>query len=290
VPTMNTKISWTTSTWNPTTGCTKVSGGCDHCYAEAISQRFGRDFSIVTLHPGRLKQASKFTPLVQEDRSLLPRLVFVNSMSDLMHEAVPDSFRHQVFDIIDQMPETVFQILTKRAMTMGRFIAERYKAGVPSNLWLGASVENNQVRGRIGQLRRLKDTVGDYTAFLSVEPLIGPVDKHDYTGMAWIVLGGESGPKARPCHLDWVRTGRDEARRVGAAVFFKQWGRPANNPLVKQRMERHVLNVRDAWEMVVKLGLELLPSEKGGGTLDGEVLHELPPAYHALARKLNSAV
>lgn len=289
MPTMKTSISWTDSTWNPTTGCHKVSNGCLNCYAEAMTKRFGGDFDTILLHANRLAQVNRFKPLVQEDGSLLPRMVFVNSMSDIFHDEIPDSFRHEVFDAIDQHPDTIFQALTKRAMTMRRFITERYKGdGVPDHLWLGVSAEDNLVRGRIDTLRRLKGDVGNFTAFLSVEPLIGPVDRHDYSDMDWVLIGGESGTKARPCHVDWVRQARDEARRHGAAIWFKQWGNPKNNPLVIERMERDGTGVRAAWERVVASGLEREPEEKGGATLDGLVLHDLPPAYTFLSHKLNT--
>lgn len=291
MPVMQTGISWTDSTFNPTTGCTKISDGCTNCYAESITQRFGGDFSVVTLHPDRLRQARRFKPIVEPDGSLRPRMVFINSMSDIFHDEIPDAFRHQVFDIIDAMPNTIWQALTKRAMTLRRFVRDRYQGrGVPDNLWLGASVENNTVRGRIGLLRNLKAEVGPFTAFLSVEPLLGPVDLHSYHDIDWLLLGGESGPKARPCRAEWMRQARDEARKYGAAIWLKQWGTPRSNPLVQERMERHGIGVKAAWQMVVDMGLELLPFEKGGATLDGVILRDLPPSYYTIKERLNASV
>jgi len=302
---MKTSISWTDSTWNPTTGCTKVSEGCKFCYAEALVHRWGDDFAVVKMHANRLAQVAQFVPLKGEDGTLRPRRVFVNSMSDLMHEQVTDAFRSQCFDAMESAPQTIMQVLTKRPMTLKRVISERYKGrGVPAHIWLGVSVEDNRVHGRVDELRRLKDMVGDFTAFLSVEPLIGATDLHDYTGIEQVLIGGESGPYARDMAISWPRESRDLARRAGAAVWFKQFGKWSNNPLYRQsNAESHLDRVRHAiaageqkaWlvERVTKpkngsTGKPYLAvaGEKGGATLDGEVLHEYPPHYHRLAREL----
>jgi protein gp37 len=296
VATLKTHISWTHSTWNPTTGCTKMSAGCDFCYAEALTIRlWGGNFDQVKTHPDRLGQARKFTPL-QVAGELVPRMVFVNSMSDLMHKDIPDGFRDQVFDAIEATPFTVYQVLTKRPMTLLRYIEGRYKAsGVPANLWLGTSVEDNRVKGRIDFLRRLKDSVGAFTAFLSVEPLIGVPDEHDYTGIDQVLIGGESGPKARDMPLAAPRTSRDLARAAGAAVWFKQFGQWRNNPYYQATNgPTHLERVRQAiaaGEREARIetddrGRSKILGEKGGATLDGEVLHELPPAYARLQLEL----
>ena len=294
---MKTAISWTDSTWNPTTGCTKVSDGCLHCYAEALTNRlWGGGFDQVKLHPKRLRQVHGFQPIKEGDR-IRPRMVFVNSMSDLMHKDIPDSFRDDVFAAMELQPQTVFQVLTKRAMTLGRYIGKRFDRGrkVPPHIWLGVSVENNTVKQRLDVLRRMKHEVGEFTAFISVEPLVGPVDQHRYDGIDWVLIGGESGGQARPMDIAWARTARDEARRVGAAVWFKQFGTWRNNPLYQQangrtHMERVHHAIR-AGEKAAEIGIEgnkpKVLGEKGGATLDGEVLHELPPAYQVVQQLID---
>lgn len=290
---LNSHISWTDSTWNPTTGCTKVSPGCLHCYAEALTNRlWGGGFETVKEHPDRLRQVRQFGPII-DGSTTRPRMVFVNSMSDLMHDDIADAFRDQVFETMEGAPRTVFQILTKRPMTLRRYIEARYGGrGVPSHLWLGCSVEDNRVRGRIDMLRRLKDAVGDFTAFLSVEPLIGPADRHDYTGIEWVLIGGESGIKARPCEPDWARQSRDLALAAGSAVWFKQWGTWVSNPLYQAAAgPLHLDKVRQAIgagealariEPHPKTGRPSVFGEKGGATLDGRTWRDLPPAYAAM--------
>ncbi len=294
---LKTHISWTDSTWNPTTGCTKVSAGCVNCYAEALTNRlFGGGFDVVKMHPGRLAQVRAFQP-IREGGRLRPRMVFVNSMSDVFHKDVPDEFRDRIFDAIEGQPRTIFQILTKRPMTLRHYVERRYKAsGVSANVWLGASVEDNRVRHRIDILRALKDAVGPLTAFLSVEPLIGPVDRHDYRGIDQVLIGGESGPRARPMEIDWARCARDNAGKSGTAVWFKQFGTWGNNPLYQRSTaKKHIDRVRDAIAGGEQLawidpGTKTIRGEKGGATLDGAVLRELPPAFHHLARQLNTGL
>ena len=294
--TMNTGISWTTSTWNPTTGCTKVSAGCDHCYAEALTKRlFGGGFDVVREHPNRLGQVRAFKPLSDDGGNLRPRLVFVNSMSDLFHRDISPAFLAEVFDGMETTPTTIYQVLTKRPMSLRRFIEQRYKAsGVPAHIWLGVSVEDNRVSGRIDILRELKQSVGAFTAFLSVEPLIGLPDRHDYTAMDWVLIGGESGNGARKMEVDWARRSRDLSRKAGAATWFKQFGTWASNPLyVMSAGATHLDRVRAAiaggeqksW-IDMKSGRPVILGEKGGATLDGQVLHEYPPHYHQLCREL----
>lgn len=308
---LKTHISWTDSTWNPTTGCTKASAGCDFCYAEALTNRlWGGNFEIVRTHPARLTHVADFKPLRIEDHPgrtaaprIRPRRVFVNSMSDLMHKDIPDAFRHLVYDAMEAHPETVFQVLTKRQLTLRRFLGERYgKRGIPAHLWHGVSVEDDRVAMRIDMLRTIKDECGDFTAFLSVEPLIGTVAKHRYDGIDQVLIGGESGPNARPMAIEAARASRDEARRAGAAVWFKQFGTWPNNPLYRESNARlHLERVRHAIERGEReASIEMRPrksdgktvpvitGEKGGATLDGEVLHELPPAYQIIAAKLNA--
>jgi protein gp37 len=210
-----TKIEWTDSTWNPVTGCTKVSAGCAHCYAERLARRlkamgnprYQRGFSV-TLHPDLL-----WLPL----RWKSPRMIFVNSMSDLFHEAVPDAFIERVFDVMLRAPRHQFQVLTKRG---GRLAALAPKLPWPPNVWQGVTVESAAQLGRIAQLQQIPAAV----RFLSLEPLLGPIPVLPLEGIDQVILGGESGPAARLLQPDWVRGIRDQCQRRGVAFFFKQWG------------------------------------------------------------------
>ncbi len=212
-------IEWTDATWNPVTGCTKISPGCDNCYAERFAERFrgvpGHPYEQgfdLALRPARLHQ-----PLAWRE----PRMIFVNSMSDLFHKAVPRAFVDEVFDTMEAAERHVFQVLTKRSSRMRDFVNERYgRRGAPPHIWLGVSVEDG---ARLSRVRHLRDTAAT-VRFLSVEPLIGPIGRLDLTGMKWVIVGGESGPHARPMHPDWAREVRDQCVRAGVSFFFKQWG------------------------------------------------------------------
>lgn len=214
-----TAIEWTDATWNPVTGCTKISVGCEHCYAERFSERFrgtpGHPFEMgfdLTLRPERLDQ-----PL----RWRAPRMVFVNSMSDLFHKEVPTEFIGDVFDIMERAHWHIFQVLTKRSSRMRNFLRRRYSdTHSPSHMWFGVSVEDGSKKSRI---RHLQETPGA-VRFLSIEPLIGPMGNLDLTGINWVIVGGESGPGARPMDPEWVRKVRDQCLESGIAFFFKQWG------------------------------------------------------------------
>jgi len=277
-------IEWTDATRNPVTGCTKVSAGCKHCYAERISKRFGQDFSKIELHPERLD-----LPLHWRK----PRMIFVNSMSDLFHEKVPFEFIDRVFAVMALCPQHTFQVLTKRPERMAQYVGhddlserialsacafgkscyelsrqtfdfdqdeegkiDHVEACMPlPNVWLGTSVEDQKTADeRIPHLLSCPAAV----RFLSVEPMLGPVNlkpfrpfiahlgaagvecEHGYDacpicdrGIDWVICGGESGPGARPMHLDWVRSVRDQCAAAGVPFFFKQWGEwvPTNEPL-----------------------------------------------------------
>ena len=206
----NTAIEWTDKTWNPTTGCNKVSPGCKHCYAEAITRRFplgfpnGFDF---TLHPGRLEEPKKWRK---------PSMVFVNSMSDLFHERMPLDFLLEIFGVMEDCPQHVFQILTKRHGRMAELAPE---LPWPENVWMGVSVERQDYAHRVDYLRRVPAAV----RFLSCEPLLGPLEL-DLNGIQWVIVGGESGPGHRSIEADWVRGIRGQAEAAAAAFFFKQWG------------------------------------------------------------------
>jgi protein gp37 len=245
----------------------------------------------------------KFKP-VKDGLGVRPHRVFVNSMSDLMHEDVTDTFRDKVFDAMEDHEFTVFQVLTKRPMTLRRYIERRYAGQglIPANIWLGVSCEDNRVRGRLDTLRRMKDALGAFTAFVSVEPLIGNPDKHDYSVLDWILIGGESrqGKELQRMDADWAKVARDKARHAGAAVWFKQWGDWSNNPLYYRHApdetlpKLHVDRVRRAMaagereaDIEEKNGKLRVTGEKGGATLDGQVIHEHPPAYERLRVLLN---
>jgi protein gp37 len=208
------QIEWTDATWNPVTGCTKVSPGCAHCYAETFAERFRgvpnhpyQNGFDLTLRPERLE-----LPLSWRR----PRLIFVNSMSDLFHEAVPDEYIVAVFSTMVRADWHRFQLLTKRA---GRAAELAPRLPWPPNVWLGVSVENNRWLDRVDQLRRVPAAV----RFLSCEPLLGPLDL-DLRGIDWVIAGGESGPRARPMRAEWVLSLRDQCAHAGVPFFFKQWG------------------------------------------------------------------
>lgn len=215
----NSAIEWTNATWNPVTGCTKISAGCDNCYAERFAERFrgvaGHPYEVgfdLKLRPERLDQ-----PLGWRR----PRMIFVNSMSDLFHKRVPYSFVERVFDAMERADWHVFQILTKRSSRMRNFVNTRYRGGAaPEHIWLGTSVEDGT------KLSRLKHVKGTAAAvrFVSIEPLLGPVGTMDLSGIHWVIVGGESGPRARSLDPDWVRDIRDQCIAGGVAFFFKQWG------------------------------------------------------------------
>lgn len=205
-----TAIEWTDKTWNPTTGCNKVSPGCKHCYAETITKRFQNNFPNgfkFTLHPNRLGEPLKW-------RS--PSKVFVNSMSDLFHEEMPMTFLTQVFGVMERAPQHVFQILTKRHERLVELAPE---LPWPDNVWIGVSVESQKYAHRVDALREVSAAV----RFLSCEPLLGPLQL-DLAGIDWVITGGESGYKHRPIREEWVVSIRDQCREAGVAFFHKQWG------------------------------------------------------------------
>jgi protein gp37 len=210
-------IEWTEATWNPVTGCSKVSPGCAHCYAETMSLRFrwserpwlpAHAAENVVLHPERLDQ-----PL----RWRRPRTVFVNSMSDLFHELVPRDFVRKVFEVMATADRHVFQILTKRHERLAELAAE---LPWPENVWMGVSIENNRWVGRADYLRQVPAAV----RFISAEPLLGPLDEVDLDGIDWLIAGGESGRRHRPVHPEWIRDLRDRCQAEGVSFFLKQWG------------------------------------------------------------------
>jgi len=204
-------IEWTEATWNPTSGCTKVSPGCDRCYAERVTKRFPRTFPngfALTLRPQSLE-----IPLHWRR----PRTIFVNSMSDLFHRDVPDAYVQEVFDVMVRTPQHTYQVLTKRAERLARLAR---KLPWPSNVWMGVSVESPKYSWRIDYLRRVPAAV----RFISAEPLLEPLPGLDLTGMHWLIAGGESQTGCRPADDEWFRDLRDQCAAAGVAFFLKQLG------------------------------------------------------------------
>ena len=235
-------IEWTEATWNPVTGCTKVSPGCAHCYAERFAERFRgvpghpyeRGFDL-QLRPERLGQPLRWRE---------PRLIFVNSMSDLFHEEVSFAYIEQVFEVMERATWHTFQVLTKRGERL-REVATRLRW--PSNIWMGVSVENQRWTCRVDVLRETPAAV----KFLSCEPLLGPLIL-DLRGINWVIVGGESGPGARRMQPEWARSIRDQCRSARVPFFFKQWGAHDERGV---RRGKHV----------------------AGRVLDGKTWDEMPP-------------
>lgn len=209
-------IEWTEMTWNPTTGCTKISAGCKFCYAEIMTRRLkamGQEkykdgFKVIKTHPETL-----LIPYTWKS----PKIVFVNSMSDLFHDLVPIEFIKKVFEVMNDNPQHVFQVLTKRAKRLFEIHTELKWT---HNIWMGVSVEDNRVVERICYLKKTNAKV----KFLSLEPLIGPLPSLDLENIDWVIVGGESGHKPRPIDADWVIDIQDQCSKSKVAFFFKQWG------------------------------------------------------------------
>ncbi|WAK04465.1 DUF5131 family protein [Methylobacter sp. YRD-M1] len=210
------KIEWTEQTWNPATGCTKISPGCKYCYAEVMAKRlqamnvkgYENGFNLSIL-PERLTE-----PLKRKK----PTIYFVNSMSDLFHEEIDDDFIEQVFSVISQASQHQFQILTKRAERLAEFFDNRK---IPSNAWLGVTVENKEHGlSRIDYLRKVNAKI----RFLSCEPLLEDLGNINLKGIDWVIVGGESGAKARPMNTEWAENLQRQCEKQGVKFFFKQWG------------------------------------------------------------------
>jgi protein gp37 len=208
-------IEWTEATWNPVTGCSKVSAGCKNCYAERLALRLQamgnaryRNGFKVTLHHDLIELPKRWRE---------PRLIFVNSMSDLFHERVPLDFIQRVFSTMRACPHHTFQILTKRSSRLREFAPE---LDWPANVWMGVSVEDARVLHRVHDLQ----TVPAAVRFLSCEPLIGPLNDLPLEGIHWVIVGGESGPGARPMRIEWIRGIFRQCRKAKVPFFFKQWG------------------------------------------------------------------
>ena len=215
----NSAIEWTDTTWNPVTGCTKISAGCDNCYAERFSERFrgvsGHPFEPgfdLTLRPERLQQPFAWKR---------PRMIFVNSMSDLFQKEIPKPYIEAVFDTMEKANWHAYQVLTKRSSLLQKFLDDRYRGRTaPPHMWFGVSVENKPATSRIAHLQKANAGV----RFLSIEPLIAPVGKLDLSRIDWVIVGGESGHGARPMNPEWAIDIRDQCIVAHVPFFFKQWG------------------------------------------------------------------
>lgn len=237
-----TKIEWTDKTWNPITGCTKASCGCTHCYAEIMARRL-RAMGLEKYHNG-------FDVTLHEDYLNEPRRwkkghnIFVCSMSDLFHESVPFEFIDQVLKTIRETPQHRYQLLTKRSERMAEYFASR---DVPANVWLGVTVECQATRSRIDELRNVPATV----RFICCEPLIEDLGELNLSGINWVIVGGESGPNARPMKKEWALNIRRQVKTEGIAFFFKQWGTWGSDGVKRNK-------------------------HKNGKLLEGEVVQEMP--------------
>ncbi|MEZ4863398.1 MAG: phage Gp37/Gp68 family protein [Caldilineaceae bacterium] len=208
-------IEWTDATWNPVTGCTEVSPGCDHCYARVFAERFRG----VPEHPYEQGFDLRLWPerLAIPFAWKKPRRIFVNSMSDLFHQDVPDAYILQVFDVMRQADQHIYQVLTKRSARLAKLAPQ---LSLPPHIWIGVSVETLRYQWRVDHLRQ----VPAHIRFISAEPLLGSLRDLDLTDIHWLIAGGESGPGHRPCNPDWVRELRERCQEKGVAFFFKQWG------------------------------------------------------------------
>jgi protein gp37 len=243
-------IEWTEVTWNPVTGCTKISAGCKFCYAERMAKRL-QAMGVDQYSDGfKLRLAPQALDTPRQWKK--PKIVFVNSMSDLFHEDIPDAYIHSVFQVMNETPH-IYQILTKRSE---RLLAIAHELTWTENIWMGVSVEDERVVQRIDDLRATPAK----TKFLSVEPLIGPIHDIRLQDIDWVIVGGESGPKARPMKARWVEDIHEAAKAQDVAFFFKQWGKTQFNP-----------NPEDP-----TIAAAHPDHAKGGSQLRGKVVREMP--------------
>lgn len=281
------KIEWTDETWNPITGCTKVSAGCANCYAERMAARLVK--MGVSQYDGTVNEHGHWTGavnwagddvLVKPLRWRAPRMVFVNSMSDLFHQAVPDEWVERVWEVMAKASQHTFQVLTKRPERMAEWCGKYWPEPLP-NVWLGTSVENQAAANeRVPWLVDAPAAV----RFLSCEPLLGRVDLlTDFTWVVdgnidWVIVGGESGPGARPMHPDWVRELRNDCTNSGVAFFFKQWG--AWIPVRDVRRPRSSVT-RLKLDGFPAVTMERVGKAAGGRVLDGREWNDMPRAHEA---------
>jgi protein gp37 len=236
----NSSIEWTEMTWNPTTGCTKISSGCKNCYAEVMTRRLkamGQDkykhgFNRVAIHPNTLS-----IPYTWKSS----KMIFVNSMSDLFHQEIPLQYIKEVFQVMNENPQHVFQILTKRADRLFELSTELHWT---HNIWMGVSVENKDVMQRIDLLRQTSAKV----KFISFEPLLGPLPNLNLKKIDWVIVGGESGPKARNMKQEWVSDLQHQCKKTEVAFFFKQWGgqnKKANGRLLNGKIYSEMPQIKE---------------------------------------------
>jgi protein gp37 len=269
----STGIEWTEHTWNPTVGCTIHTAGCTNCYAMRTAYRL-QQFGIESYQgvakmaggqpvwTGRVNRATD-AAFLKPFKIKKPSLIFVNSMSDFFHESVHDHWRLEALEIMRMTPHQ-YQVLTKRPEAIAPFLA-RMRVKFSENIWIGATIERADVAHRIDTLRAVPASI----LFLSIEPLIGPVGPMDLTGIHWVILGGESGPGARPMEATWARDVRDQCKAQKVPLFFKQWGKASNNPLWAQAPAGFR---RAAWVE------QHDPVGKGGSLLDGKDWKAYPRA------------
>ena len=261
------KIEWTDTTWNPIRGCTPISDGCRHCYAARMAARFSKPggpyAGLAANTPAGPRWTGKVrllhNALDQPLRWQIPRRVFVNSMSDLFHEGVDDQFIADVFCVMNRAPQHQYQVLTKRSRRLADLSPTLPWA---SNIWMGVSVENAACLDRVDDLRQ----TGAEVKFLSLEPLLGPLPDLDLSGIDWAIVGGESGPGARPMDPAWVREIRDGCKVAGVPFFFKQWGEFAPEENLRQ-----VSGSTKMFDGMYRVGKRL-----AGRVLDGRTWDEVP--------------
>lgn len=244
-----TKIEWTEKTWNPVTGCTKVSESCRNCYAEVMAKRLSgmpasrekyKNGFKVTLHPDSLNEPYKWKK---------PSMVFVCSMGDLFHNDVPLDYIDKVMQVIRECPQHTFQILTKRASRMNIYFDEYHRGIPPKNVWLGVTCENENYAIRIKILREIK---GASVKFLSCEPLLGDLSKINLDGIDWVITGGESGVNARRTPVEWFRTLRDRCVEINTPFFFKQWGAWGEDGVKRSKYKNGSLLDGKEWKQMPK--------------------------------------
>lgn len=259
----NSKIEWTEQTWNPTVGCTKVSPGCKNCYAEGMAKRlkamgtrgYENGFELA-LHPHKLEE-----PLKRKK----PTVYFVNSMSDLFHEDIPFAYIDRVIQVMEQTPHHTYQLLTKRSDKMKEYFQDR---NIPQNLWLGVSVEDKKYGvPRIDDLRDIPAKI----LFLSVEPLLEDIGTINLTNIDWVIVGGESGPKARPIKEKWIENIKDQCLEENVAFFFKQWGTWGADGKKRSKKDNGRTLKGEVWDMYPKMHIDqdLISGSKQSLSVEG---------------------
>jgi len=234
-----TKIEWTEATWNPSIGCSKVTAGCKNCYAEVMARRL--QAMGVSCYEEGFKFKTLPERLIQPMNVKKPTKFFVNSMSDLFHKNMPFEFLDEIFEVIENTPQHNYQILTKREKILQKYFLNRT---VPENVWLGVTVENENTKHRIDVLRSISATI----RFISMEPLISDVGKLDLNGIHWVIVGGESGVRARPMSPEWAINIQNQCAKQSIAFFFKQWGTWGEDGIKRSKKENGSLLLGKQWK------------------------------------------